>query len=492
MTGSGGTLAERAGVDNDDRQQRCAEVVAEVESSGLHSVRLAFADPHGVLRGKTIRADLLAGVFRDGLGITSALLMKDTGQLNVYPVWASGGGLGKPWLTGAGDVMMLPDPATFRVLPWVGGTGWLLCDVFSPDGETVGYATRQICRAAEQRLEEKGLRFRAGLEVEFHLYRVVNNGVDGADPNAGNTAAAGPPSNGVQLAHTHPGRVYLGENRFDLIEPFLELLRRDLTALGLPPRSMEVELGPSQAELTFSPAGGTQTADNAVLLRAAVKQIARRNGLHATFMSRPNFANSFTSGWHLHQSVVDEETGANVMVADEPGQILSTPGRHYLAGLLEHAIESCLLTTPTVTGYKRYQPESLAPFRAAWCTQHRGAMLRVVGGNGDPASRIENRVGDSAANPYLYLTSQMLSGLSGLEAKEEPPPSSDSPYEAEAGALLPGNLGEAIEAFDGGQFYRGALGDEFVDYLVGLKRAEWKRFLNTVTDWEQTEYLELF
>ncbi len=484
MTGSGGTLAERAGVDNDDRQQRCAEVVAEVESSGLHSVRLAFADPHGVLRGKTIRADLLAGVFRDGLGITSALLMKDTGQLNVYPVWASGGGLGKPWLTGAGDMMMLPDPTTFQVLPWTEGTGWLLCDLVSPDGEPVGYATRSVCAAAEAKLAERGLRFRAGLEVEFHLYRVMNESAD--------TEGRPAPVDALDLAHTHPGRVYLGETRFDLIEPFLELLRTNLTSLGLPPRSMEIELGPSQAELTFSPAGGRETADQAVLLRSAVKQVARRNGLHATFMSRPNFPNSFTSGWHLHQSIVEETSGANLMPADSAGQLLSERGRHYLAGLLDHAVESCLLTTPTITGYKRYQPQSLAPFRAAWGTQHRGAMLRVVGSSGDPATRVENRVGDSAANPYLYMASQMLSGLDGLEAKAEPPPASDSPYEAEAGPLLPGNLGEAVQAFAGSTFYRSELGDEFVDYLTGLKQAEWTRFLNTVTDWEQKEYLELY
>ena len=119
-------------------------------------------------------------------------------------------------------------------------------------------------------------------------------------------------------------------------------------------------------------------------------------------------------------------------------------------------------------------------------------MLRVIGHPGDPATRIENRVGDSAANPYLYLASQIVSGLAGLDAAEEPPPASDSPYEPASGPRLPASLGEAVEAFAASALYRKALGDEFVDYLVGLKRAEWNRFLGAVTDWEQNEYLDLF
>lgn len=478
------SLAERAGVETEERRDRWAAVVADVDARRLHSVRLSFTDPHGLLRSKSLRADELAGAFENGLGITSALLMKDTGQLNVYPVWAPGGGLGKPWLTGAGDVIMLPDPTTFRVLPWVEGTGWLACDLFAPDGEPVSLSTRRICAEAERAVTEAGHRFTAGLEIEFHLYRVVGDGPVDADGS---------------LAPTHPGRVYLGEVRFDGIEPFLDVLRRDLTTLGLPPRTLEIELGPSQAELTFSPGGGLQVADEAVLIRSAIKQIARRHGLHATFMGRPAFADSFTSGWHLHQSLADPATGANRFATDpaaeanRPGASpLSGIGEQWVAGLLAHAAESCLLTTPTVTGYKRYRPQSLAPDRIAWGTQHRGAMLRIVGAAGDPATRVENRVGDSAANPYLYVASQLVSGLAGIEAGEGPPPITESPYEPDAGPRLPRTLGDAIDAFDASARYRAVLGDEVVDYLVTLKRAEWDRFLSTVTDWEQREYLELF
>lgn len=497
-----GRLIEHTDLATDDRADRVGHVVREIEGRGLHSIRLAFADVHGVLRGKTIRADLAADAFADGVGITSALLMKDTGQNNVYPVWAAGGGLDQPWMTGAGDMMMLPDPATFRVLPWADGTGWLLCDLVTPDGAPIEYSTRRLCATLDEEMRSNGRRIVAGLEIEFHLYH--------RDAEAGSTASTGttptvPPS--TRLSPIHPGWMYLGENRFDTIEPLLEPLRSNLTALGLSPRSLEIELGPGQVEMTFSPAGALEVADQALLLRAAVNQIAGRHGLLATFMSRPHVPGSFTSGWHLHQSLVDGDDGPNLFAlptgapsgapsvaprGSPSGSSLTASGRHYLAGLLGNAAESCLLTTPTVNGYKRYRAESLAPLRASWGSQNRGAMLRIIGRAGDPATRIENRIGDPAANPYLYLASQMVSGRLGLDAKEEPPPSADSPYEDEAGPRLPANLGQAIDRFDGSAAYRTAFGDPFVDYLLGIKRAEWNRFLSAVTDWEHEEYMELF
>jgi len=487
-TSVGGTgranLAAQAGIDTPDRRERAEAVAEEVNGLGLHSIRVVFADQHGLLRGKTLGAELVVEAFDNGVGITTGLLIKDTGQNNMYPVWDSGAGMGRPWLTGAGDVIMMPDPTTFRVLPWADGTGWLLCDLYTPDGEPVGLSTRQLCALAEQALTEHSYGFRAGLEIEFHLYNLDSEAADVADTR--------PAADRLSLSHSHLGRMYLGEGRFDQIEPFLELLRGNLADLGLAPRTMEVELGPSQVEMTFSPMGGLEAADAAVLMRSAVKQVAHRHGLHATFMGRPNVANSLSSGWHLHQSLVDATTGDNVFVPSKRDHLLSTVGRHYVNGLLTHAAESCLLTTPTVTGFKRYRPESLAPDRVAWGLEHRGAMLRIVGGLNDPATRVENRVGDSAANPYLYVASQMLSGLDGVKTAEEPPDHTESPYAEAAGPLLPRNLGEAIEVFAASKFYRQVLGGDFVDYLVTLKRGEWDRFMSAVTDWEQREYFELF
>ena len=275
------------------------------------------------------------------------------------------------------------------------------------------------------------------------------------------------------------------------MEPVLEIIRRDVLALGLPLRSVEVEFGPSQCEFTFAPTRGLTPADNMVLFRSAVKQIARRHGFHATFMCRPKLPNVFASGWHLHQSIVSRASGDNAFMATSDGEVLSAFARHYLAGLLAHARASAVFTTPTINGYKRYRSYSLAPDRANWGRDNRGVMVRVLGGANDPATRLENRVGEPAANPYLYMASQIVCGLDGVARQLDPGPSADTPYETKA-ALLPKTLREAVTALSDDPFFRTAFGQEFVDYYVHIKNAEIERFQAEVSDWEQREYFEMF
>ena len=268
-------------------------------------------------------------------------------------------------------------------------------------------------------------------------------------------------------------------------------IRRHLVALGLPPRTIEVEFGPSQVEFTFRPGVGLEPADTMVLFRSAVKQICRRHGYHATFMCRPGLANIFSSGWHLHQWLVDRRSGENAFMPAAEDEIVSPLGRQFVAGLLAHARAASVFTTPTINGYKRYNPYSLAPDRAIWGRDNRGVMIRAVGGPGDPATRLENRVGEPAANPYLYMASQIHSGMDGVEKAMEPASPADAPYETEAPAL-PKSLIDAVAALKESAMFRAALGDTFVDYMLTLKEAEIARFLSHVTDWEQREYFELF
>ena len=148
---------------------------------------------------------------------------------------------------------------------------------------------------------------------------------------------------------------------------------------------------------------GLMPADNMVLFRSAVKQICHRHGYHATFMCRPKLPNVVASGWHLHQSIVSRANGENAFMAKDSGEVLSAFGRGYLGGLLQHARASTVFTTPTINGYKRYRSYSLAPDRAIWGRDNRGVMIRVLGGAGNPATRLENRIGEPAANPYLDL-----------------------------------------------------------------------------------------
>jgi glutamine synthetase len=275
------------------------------------------------------------------------------------------------------------------------------------------------------------------------------------------------------------------------MEPALEIIRRGVVALGLPLRSVEVEFGPSQCEFSVAPTRGLVPADNMVLFRSAVKQIARRHGYHATFMCRPKLPNLFASGWHLHQSIVSRASGDNAFMTTNDGEVLSPFARHYLAGLLAHARASAVFTTPTINGYKRYRTYSLAPDRAIWGRDNRGVMIRVLGGPNDSATRLENRIGEPAANPYLYMASQILSGLDGVDRKLDPGPSADAPYETRA-ALLPKTLRDAVTALNDDPFFRGAFGEKFVDYYVHIKNAEIERFQAEVSEWEHREYFEMF
>lgn len=477
------SFVERHGLWSDEQKEAAKRLARIVEDNNLEVIRLSFPDQHGILRGKTLIASEAVRSLEGGCSMTTSLLAKDTSHKTVFPVFSAGGGFGMKEMEGAADVLMVADPTTFRVLPWAANTGWVLCDLYFSDGRPVPFATRNLYRKVLDQLAGRGYDFVAGLEVEFHLFKLDDAHMAPED--------AGQPGRPPDVSLLWPGYQYLAEQRYDLMEPTLETIRRDILALGLPLRSVEVEFGPSQCEFTFAPTTGLAPADTMVLFRSAVKQIARRNGYHATFMCRPKLPNVFASGWHLHQSLVSRPSGENAFMAKEAGEPLSAFGRAWLAGLIEHARASTVFTTPTINGYKRYRSYSLAPDRAIWGRDNRGVMIRVLGTAGDPATRLENRIGEPAANPYLYMASQILSGLDGVDRKLDPGPSADTPYETKA-ALLPKSLREAVFALDDDPFFRESLGAAFVDYYVHIKNAEIERFQAEVTDWEHREYFEMF
>jgi glutamine synthetase len=477
-------FVERHGLWADEDAAAAGRVARQIEESGLEVVRMSFADQHGLLRGKTVMAEEAAQVMRNGIGITTTLLAKDTSHTTVFPVFSPGGGFGIPEMENAGDFVAVPVPSSFRVLPWAPGTGWLLCDGYLANGEVLPFSTRQVLKNAVDALGAKGYDFVAGIEVECHIYKLEDPKLAPSDA----TQPATPPEVSLIARGFH----YLTELRFDQLDPVFEILRRDLKSLGLPLRTLEAEFGPSQFEFTLGPATALEAADNMVLFRNAVKQICRRHGFHATFMCRPGLPNAFASGWHLHQSLEHRDGGANALMPETDDALLSPAGMKFAAGILKNAPAACVFTTPTVNGYKRYKPNSLAPDRAAWGRDNKGAMLRVVGtGPGDSATRLENRIGEPAANPYLYLASQIVSGLDGLENDLQPPPPTDDPYATNA-EPLPTNLMDAVQLLDDSALFREAFGDRFVDYIVHIKRAEIARFLSNVTDWEHREYFEMF
>jgi glutamine synthetase len=467
------------GLDSAERSARAAEVIAEARSEGLGVIRLTFPDQHGVLRGKTIVAEELAGALDDGVTMTTTLLLKDSSHRTVFPVFTAGGGLGVKELEGAADCVLVPDPFSFRILPWAPHTGWMLCEAHFKDGRRVPFSTRGLLADTLARAEAKAMRYITGIEVEFHIFRLLDAKLSPED--------AGQPGTPPEVALLTQGYNYLTENRYDALDPILEVLRKEVQALGLPLRSMEVEYGPSQVEFTFAARPAMESADMMILFRSAAKQVARRHGHHVSFMCRPRIPNVMSSGWHLHQSMVTE-TGRNLFagVGDDPA---SADARGFMGGLLHHARAAAAFSTPTLNGYRRFRPYSLAPDRAIWGVDNRGVMLRILGQ--DRATRVENRVGEPAANPYLYMASQLLFGLDGIAQQRDPGPPADTPYETKAEAL-PRSLAEAVAALEGNAVAREGFGAGFVDYYCRIKRAEIARFEAEVSEWEQREYFDLF
>jgi glutamine synthetase len=476
------SFVERHGLWTDRQFEAAAQAEKWIEEHGLEVVRFSFPDQHGILRGKTIAATHAARLMRNGCSVTTTLIAKDTAHKTVFPVFTPGGGFGMAEMEGAADFLMVADPTTFRVLPWAPRTGWVLCDMYFANGKEVPFSTRHLYRRALQNLEHAGFDYLARLEVEFHVFRLTDPHLQPQD--------AGWPGEAPEVSLLSSGYQYLTETRFDQMEPILATVRQQIVALGLPLRSVEIELGPSQCEFTFEPQSGLEPADTMMLFRSAVKQICRRHGFHASFMCRPKLPNVMSSGWHLHQSLLDRRSATNALRSgDKDG--LSSTGRQFLAGLLHHACAAAAFTTPTVNGYKRYRSYSLAPDRAIWGRDNRGVMIRILHSPADGSTRLENRVGEPAANPYLYMASQIFSGLDGIKQALDPGPSADTPYETQA-PLLPRTLDEALRALRADDCLAAGFGRSFIDYYLRIKEAEIARYQSEVTEWEQREYFELF
>jgi glutamine synthetase len=238
-----------------------------------------------------------------------------------------------------------------------------------------------------------------------------------------------------------------------------------------------------------------------VLLRSALKQVARRHGYLVSLMCRPGLPNTLASGWHLHQSLLDAKSRANAFISQNDKDILSPLGRKFLAGLLGNAGAASAFTTPTINGYKRYQGvNTMAPIQAGWAKDNRGVMIRVIGEAGDPRTHLENRSGEPLANPYLYMASQIYAGLDGINRNLDPGPPTETPYQKRSGLALPPTLEEALAALRASACFRAGFGEDFVDYYARMKEAEIARCRKETTnnpeqadvsEWEHREYFDM-
>lgn len=490
------SFAQRCGVHDAAREEALRHTSQLIAATGLELVRFAWCDVHGVTRGKTLVVAAAEQAMREGIGMVSTLMLKDTSDRTAFKVFEPGGTATLPGFGFANNLLLLADPASFRQLPWAQQTGWVRAQPWFQDGTPVELDTRRVLERALERLARAGFAMKCGLEIEFHIYRIRDAGPQ-LDPMQ--AAWPGPPP---QVDLVHPGYNLLAEGWFDQAEEPLRIVQCTAQALGLPLLSLEIELGPSQVEAVFDVTDAMTAADNMVLFRNGVKQALRRAGYHATFMCRPPFPNIMSSGWHLHQSLVDQATGRNVFQREAPAanstaadaqHTLSQTGAHYLAGLLEHARAMTVFCTPTVNGFGRFRPNALAPQSVLWGRDNRGAMLRVIGQCGDAGTRIENRIGEPTANPYLYLASQIHAGLDGIERRLQPAPATDAPYSS-TGTRIPTSLGEALEALQGDAALKAAFGEAFISYFTRIKQSELQRHeqAEDKDEFQRREYFSRF
>ncbi|MFD9654914.1 type I glutamate--ammonia ligase [Streptomyces mirabilis] len=504
-TGAPGFIAGH-GLWKEAQREAAAELDALLD--GLDLVRVVYGDPHGLVRSKTLTVPAFRTVLRNGMDASPGPFVFDTGHAVAIDFFTPGAGIGIDELTGAGDFILVPDPLTFRVLPHQEAkVGWVIADEYLRDGTPHPLSSRAVLKRQVERLTARSLDLVVGLEIEWTLTRFLS---DGRPEGVGGFGVQGEPP-AVEPVNT--GYQFNLDLYADQLLPVIAPLARAYQDVGLPLRTIEHESGPGQLECTFSPMSALAAADAVLLVRSLTKQICARLGHHASFMALPSLSGLDPSGWHLHQSLYDLGRGRNAFAAEPAAGGVADPaagapplsptGIHYLGGLLESAAEVSLLCVPTVNGYRRLADRfSLSPDRVVWTVENRGSFLRVLGGDGDAASHVENRIGEPCANPYLYIAGQAAAGYDGVERAADPGAAAADPHAPDA-RRLPASLAEAIEAFEMSDLCRRTLGEPLWRAIALLKRSEWTRYQKWVaesgvdqaagvTAWEQREYFEIY
>ncbi|MEU6351367.1 glutamine synthetase family protein [Streptomyces sp. NPDC047072] len=443
--------------DTPDVRRHMERLTAE----GVDVVRVVYPDLIGTDRARDVLLDHLPAAVAHGLAFCKAVYHTSP-QGDVVPV---SGGLD----AGLPDIAVRPDLGTLMTLPWEPGVAACLGEVTDPaTGGPTAESPRDLLRTVLARCAEEGLRPVVGPELEYFLL----------EPAPGT-------STGWRRSPETLGAVYTAGLRADPGNHLLRTLRslRDL-GLGVVTGNHEFDGGQYEINLTHSEA--LDAADRAFRFKAAVKELARQEGNLATFMAKP-FGDAGGSGFHLHFSCLGDD-GGNAFDDPAGGHGLSATARHALAGILAHAPALAALANPTVNSYKRFGPDTLAPWLVDWGLDNRSAMVRVPPERGSGA-RLELRLGDASANPYLLIAGTVAAALLGVRAGEEPAaPLEGYGYDTARSAVLPTSLAAALDALEADTALTDLLGKDFTASFLTYKRDEVERFGRHVTDWEFTEY----
>jgi len=437
-----------------------------IDAEGLELIRLLFVNNSGVTRGRVLDAGDLESMLETGGNLTKGMQ-----SFTALDTLVDGGSFGP-----VGEIRLLPDPETFRVLPYAERTGVMLCDMVELDGTSWDADPRSRLRSFLDGMDD--LVPRAAFEGEYYL---TKEGEEGVEPFDDSTCFA---VDGMDAAH---GVV------LDTIDA--------LKAQGLGLSNYYPEYGPGQQELVIEHDEGVAAADNHVLYKATVGAVARRHGVDATFAPKP-FEGLPGSGCHVHLSLWRE--GENVFADPGDGPYgLSETGEQFVAGVLEHAPALVALTAPTVGSYDRLQPGMWASAYTCWGHDNREACVRVPSSNADDragTTRIEFKSCDNTANPYLALLGILAAGSDGVErgldpgepVQRDPAAIPESEREERGIERLPATLAEALDAFAESDVLREALGETLHRSYLEVKRAEWEASVDEDGEWDAGYLLRAF
>jgi glutamine synthetase len=437
-----------------------AELAASLRADGVDVLRLSYADLIGVERGRDLLVNSMASAAQDGVAFCRSVFATSP-MGDVIPIE---GGLAD----GLPDVIAFPDLTTARPVPWEPGVAHCIADIYNPDGTPAELSPRNVLRRVIAEFAKLGQRPLIGPELEFYLLDA-----DAAAPN------------GWKRYGEATGNVYVAGLKGDPENTLLRALRQlDGYDLGVVAANHEFCSG--QFEINLWHCDALRAADNAFRFKCAVKELARMQGKLATFMAKP-FNDEGGSGFHLHFSTLDEDGGH---LFDDPGDPagLSAVARQAIAGVIAHAPALAALANPTINSYKRFGPDTLAPWLIDWGLDNRSAMIRIPPERGR-AARLELRLGDASANPYLIIAGTMAAAYLGMRDKLTPPePLEGYGYDLSKADRLPGQLDAALDALDADTDLAELLGPEFVTAFGCYKRDELDRLNHYVTDWEFREY----
>lgn len=436
------------------------DIMELVKDEDVEFIRLQFTDLFGSLKNVAITASQLERALNnqcmfDGSSIEGFVRIEES------------------------DMYLYPDLNTLEIFPWrpqQGKVARLICDIYRPDHEPFEGDPRYILKRAIKEAADLGYRFDVGPECEFFLFHTDESGMP------------------TTITHEKAGYFDLGP--LDLGENARRDMVLTLEDMGFVVEASHHEVAPAQHEIDFRYDEALATADNIMTFKLAVKTIAKRHGLHATFMPKPKYGVN-GSGMHINMSLSKE--GKNIFADSSDKFGLSKEAYYFIGGIMKHIKGMTAITNPLVNSYKRLVPGYEAPCYIAWSATNRSPLIRVPAARGE-GTRIELRCPDSAANPYLALAVCLRAGLEGIINHIEPPASVDcnifemaKEQKKELGIQsLPGTLNEAVYELEQDAFIRSVLGEHVSAKYIEAKKEEWSRYRSQVTDWEINQYLNQF